>query len=193
MLFGDESVSTLLRLWVAGELYFNSLFYAAHEAFTETSTSNPELYPDILFNVALTKRGDRKVTETGNRDEAVKEEALLACEVVKWSSLVHIMGMASVLSRPIISVYPSVEFQYRCLVNRVINPRPSAISMPPKEEAIHILWTRDGNLDNRPKSWYTPNHFVPLCVVTAGEKQDFPSTSTSSTQKPKQGTLSLFF
>lgn len=196
MLFGDESVSTLLRLLVAGELYFNSSFYAAHEAFTETSRSNPELYPDVLFTVALTKRGDRKFTETGDRDEAVKEEALLVCEVGKWSSLVHIMGMASVLSRPIISVYPSVEIQYRCLVNRVINPRPSAISTLPKEEAIHILCSRDGNLDNRPNSWYTPNHFVPLCVVTAespaSEKQDFPSTSTSGTQKPKQGTLFSF-
>lgn len=79
MLFGDESVSTLLRLLVAGELYFNSSFYAAHEAFTEMSRSNPELYPDVLFTVALTKRGDRKFTETGDRDEAVKEEALLVC------------------------------------------------------------------------------------------------------------------
>ena len=168
-------------------------FYAAHEAFTEMSTSNPELYPDVLFTVALTKRGDRKFTETGDRDEAVKEEALLACEVGKWSSFVHVMGMASVLSRPIISVYPSVEFQYCCLVNRVINPRPSTISKPPKEEAIHILWSRDGNLDNRTKSWYTPNHFVPLCVITAeppaSEKQDSPSTST---QQPKQGFGTLF-
>lgn len=43
MLFGNESVAALLRLLVAGELYFNHSFYADHEAFTETITSNPEL------------------------------------------------------------------------------------------------------------------------------------------------------
>lgn len=197
VLFGNESVAALLRLLVAGELHFNRSFYADHEVFTETTTSNPELYPDVLFAVALTKRGDRKFSETGNREEAVKEEALVACEVGQWSSLIHIMGMASVLSRPIVSTYPSVEFRYRCLINRLINPRTSEISLLPKEEAIHILWSRDGNLDNRPGSWYVPNHFVPLCVVTAepsaSEKQDFPSTSTSGTRKPKQGTLFSFF
>lgn len=106
------------------------------------------------------------------------------------------MSMASVPSRPIVSMYPSVEFRYRCLMNRLINPRPSEFPLLPNEEAIHILWSRDGNLDNRPGSWYVPNHFVPLCVVTAepsaSEKQDFPSTSTSGTRKPKQGTLFSF-
>ena len=106
------------------------------------------------------------------------------------------MSMASVLSKPIVSTYPSVEFRYRCLMNRLINPRPSEFPLLPNEEAIHILWSRDGNLDNRCGSWYVPNHFVPLCVVTAepsaSEKQDFPSTSTSGTRKPKQGTLFSF-
>ena len=106
------------------------------------------------------------------------------------------MGMASILSRPIVSTYLSVEFRYRCLMNRLINPRPSEFPLLPNKEAIHILWSRDGNLDNRPGSWYVPNHFVPLCVVTAepsaSEKQEFPSTSTSGTRKPKQGTLFLF-
>ncbi|KAJ7318659.1 hypothetical protein OS493_037447 [Desmophyllum pertusum] len=132
VLFGNESVAALLRLLVAGELHFNRSFYADNEVFTETTTSNPELYPDVLFAVALTKRGDRKFSETGNREEAVKEEALVACEGWKFGQ----------------STWELV----------------------------------------RPK---------PLCVVTAepsaSEKQDFPSTSTSGTRKPKQGTLFSFF
>ena len=56
MLFGNESVAALLRLLVAGELYFNHSFYADHEGFTGMITSNPELYPDVVFAVALTKR-----------------------------------------------------------------------------------------------------------------------------------------
>ena len=34
----------------------------------------------------------------------MKEEALVACEVGEWSSLVHVMGISSVLSRLIVSL-----------------------------------------------------------------------------------------
>ena len=29
-------------------------------------------------------------------------------------------------------------------------------------EPLFVLWSRDGNLDNRGGAWYAPNHFVPL-------------------------------
>ena len=51
----------------------------------------------------LQQRGDRKFSETGSRDVTVKEEALVACEVREWSSLVHVMGISAVLSRPIVN------------------------------------------------------------------------------------------
>ena len=59
-------------------------------------------FPDVLFTVALTRQGDKKVSDTGNREETIKEEASVACEVGAWSSLVHIMAMSSVLSRPMV-------------------------------------------------------------------------------------------
>lgn len=194
-LFGNDTRSLLLRLLVAGELYFNRSFYADHDVFKDTTASDPELYPNILFSVALTRRGDRKFSETGSRDDTLKEEAFVACEIGQWSSLVHIMGMSSVLSKPIVSMYPTVQFKYRCLVNRIINPRASDTSVMPNEEAINILWSRDGNLDNRAGTWYTPNHFVPVVRAepSASDKQDYPPTSKSSTPQQKhQGTLFSF-
>ena len=118
LLFGDENQSHLLRLLVAWELYFNRLFYADHDAFNDIITSERDFFPDVLFTVALTRQGDKKFSDTGNREETIKEEAFVACEVRAWSSLVHIMAMSSVLCRPIVSMYPSVQFKYRCLVNR---------------------------------------------------------------------------
>ena len=59
----------------------------------------------------------------------------------------------------------------------------------PNEEAINILWSRDGHLDNRAGTWNTPNNFVP--VVRA--EQDYPPTSKTITPQQKhQGTLFLF-
>lgn len=154
----------------------------------------PIFFPDVLFTVALTRQGDKKFSDTGNREETIKEEAFVACEVRAWSSLVHIMAMSSVLARPIVSMYPSVQFKYRCLVNRVINPRPSATSATPKEP-LNILWSRDGNLDNTDGGWYIPNHFVPVVLADErdSDKRPCPSISKDSTPKRKQqGTLFSF-
>ena len=111
----------------------------------------------------------------------------MVCEVRAWSSLVHIMAMSSVLCRPIVSMYPSVQFKSRCLVNRVINPRTSDTSATPKEP-LNILWSRDGNLDNADGGWYILNHFVPVILADEpdSDKRPCPSISKNSTPKRKQ-------
>lgn len=110
----------------------------------------------------------------------------MACEVRAWSSLVLIMALSSVLSMYpsvlLLSMYPSVQFKYLCLVNQVINPRPSDTSTTPKEP-LNILWSRDGNLDNTDGGWYIPNNFVPVVLADEpdSDKRPCPSISKNST------------
>ena len=66
-------------------------------------------------------------------------------EIGQRFSLVHIMGMSSVLSKPIILMYPTIQFKYHCLVNQIINPSTPDASVMPNKEAITILWSRDGH------------------------------------------------
>ena len=196
VLFGHEDHAILLRLLVAGELYFNATFYADHELFNETERSNPELARDVLFLIALTKRGDLRYTASQSKMEAVKEEAFVACEKGEWSSLVHLMGLSSVMSTPILSIYPDVSFRYRPLMHREIQPRrcPLEISLKVTDAPINILWSRDGNLDPRPGAWYQPNHFVPIVFGTSTDEKPKSSPSNAAgTQKAKQqGTLFSF-
>ncbi len=192
---GHESLSTLLRLLVAGELYFNATFYADHETFSETARSNPELDQDVLFLIALTKRGDQRFTASKDKVEAVKEEAFVACEKGEWSSLMHLMGLSSVMSTPIFSIYPDVCFRYRCLMHRIINPRQWENSLKLTDVSMNILWSRDGNLDTRAGSWYQPNHFVPIVLSNSStdKKPDCPTSNADDTRKAKQqGTLFSF-
>ena len=58
-----------LRLLVAGELYFNAPFYADHDVFIDTSTSNRDLSLDTVFTVALTAGVD-EFSERGSKTEA---------------------------------------------------------------------------------------------------------------------------
>ena len=157
VLCGNQLRNGCLRLLVAEELYFNAGYYATHEIFKRTKERSgiPE---DLLFPVALSSDGDGVIVNGGNEMDAVKAEAIAGCEFNKWGSLVHMMALASVIRRPIYSVYPNVAFRYRALMHNVLNPR-----LPPvNDDPVCLLWSRCGSLDNRPNSWYVPNHFVPL-------------------------------
>jgi len=51
-LCGDESLASLLRLLVAGELFFNSKYYAEHPVFCEMS-SDTDISVETLFSITL--------------------------------------------------------------------------------------------------------------------------------------------
>ena len=57
---------------MAGELYFNRSFYADHDAFNDAVASDTDFFPAVLFTVALTRQGDKKFSDTGNREETIK-------------------------------------------------------------------------------------------------------------------------
>ena len=164
-------------------------------------TINTDLTLGTLFSIALTKEAMDKFSETGSRVEAVKAEALVACTRYECSSFVHFLGLASVVSRPVHLVYPDVNFHYRMLIHRSLYPRSSPASFQPLVDAapMYILWSRDGNFNNTPGSWFEPNHFVPLisdkeevttCPTTCPKKREIKDCTG---QKAKQqATLSSF-
>ena len=192
---GNESAAMLLRLLVAGELYFNASFYADHHVFVDTIRSNSDLSLDTLFTVAITEAGADECSKNRSKTDAVKSEALVACTRGEWSSFLHILGIASVLSKQVQSIYSDVNFRFRSLIHRIVKPRASATNDPlGDEDQVNILWSRDGGFDNRPGVWYEPNHFVPV-VTSEDEVADCPvkQENTAGTgRKTKQGTLFSF-
>ena len=192
---GNESAAMLLRLLVAGELYFNASFYADHHVFVDTIRSNSDLSLDTLFTVALTEAGADECSKNRSKTDAVKSEALVACTRGEWSSFLHILGIASVLSKQVQSIYPDVNFRFRSLIHRIVKLRASATNDPlGDEDQVNILWSRDGGFDNRPGVWYEPNHFVPV-VTSEDEVADCPvkqENTAGTRRKTKQGTLFSF-
>ena len=206
VLCGNQLRHGCLRLLVAEELYFNAEYYATHKIFklTKERSGIPE---DILFPVALSSDGDSVITNGGSEVDAVKAEAVAGCEFKKWGCLLHMMALASVIRRPIYSVCPNVAFRYRALMRNVLQPR-----LPPvNDDPVCLLWSRCGSLDNRPNSWYVPNHFVPLtwnseisCEtaplevatdagnVSPTDRQSHVSKSTATTCSSKQGSILSF-
>ena len=60
LVHGNESATTFIHILVAGELYFNTSFYADHDIFVDTRRSNTDLSLDTLFTVALSEAGTDK-------------------------------------------------------------------------------------------------------------------------------------
>ena len=77
------------------------------------------------------------------------------------------------------SVYPNVNHGIRPLLHRVINPFHPSGSNP----GIGILWSGNGNVDNRRGFSYEPNHFVLLLSEHSTRKRLFPSCNTSTTER----------
>ena len=77
---------------------------------------------------------------------------------------------------------PNIE---TCL-NCELSPRDSSSSGDP----VHLLWSRDGDFDNRPNVAYQPNHFVPLFVIPVEET--IPVSIQTIIQPRKQVKLTDF-
>ena len=182
---GDETLNGTLRVLTACELYLNAEFYANHAKIYQASgdSSHSE---KTLFTLMLTAAGENEWQVSSSKVEAVKAEAAGTSEDKVWSGLVHLMGLATVIKRPIFSVYPNANLALRPLMHGLIHPR---LCSPADVSPVHIMWSRDGNLDNRPGAIFQPHHFVPL---VCGDDSEMPSV-TKSSQVEKVPLITQFF
>lgn len=156
---GTESNASLLRLLVALELLLNVDYYIHHPRLTSFSNTDSH-HPDTLFSLCLTTDSDQVFQDKSrSREEAIWSEARVASKSYEWSGFFHVAALSSVLCRPIFSAYPHCNTWIRDFLHCEIGPRnPTLLSSKP----LFLLWSREGNLDNRAGAWFSPNHFVPL-------------------------------
>ena len=98
----------------------------------------------------------------GSHVDAIQAEAKATSKLGKWGTFLDVMALATVLKRPLFSVNPLFEG------NKGIRPLLNGLLQPPvtnkkdSGEAFYILWSREGEFDNRPGVVFQPNHFVPV-------------------------------
>ena len=88
-------------------------------------------------------------------------EIMRMSNVGAWCFLGAVYGLASVLERPIQSIYPPVKSSFLRDYTRIVKPRKETYDIP-----IAILWSIAGISEERSKellagnSFFKPNHFV---------------------------------
>ena len=108
-LSGNESLSSVLRLLTVAELFAYSEFYADHPQIADIAQVSSYSKHAIL-NIFLSDQKAEK-TYSGNIDNVRRAIEVLAQETAKpfvFSSHFHILALASVISKPIQSVYPDI-------------------------------------------------------------------------------------
>lgn len=133
-----------------------------------------------------------------DRVAAVQTKAIGGCKDGEWSCMFHVMALATILGRHIVSVFPDCGLNTRPLFQGYILPCSSNVqSMDENAKSpAMILWSRDGGLDSRPGSWYQANHFVPLFKSDkppdfASKKRKREGTNEANKQKEKRQWVTL--
>ena len=153
---GAIEYSTVLCLLTAIELFENAQYYSNHPMLL--------LYYLIMKSPfshlpSLNENGMSEWERSRDHVSAIQSETIGGCQLGKWSSLMHIMALSTVICRPIFIIYPNC---IRPLVHGLVKSCIDLSDTFPDEECFNILWSSDGGLDSDPKAIYIPNHFVPL-------------------------------
>ena len=163
-----------MRLLVTCELLAHAEFYANHPQLKEMTSVEGAYTLTNLITVLLSEETSSKVYN--GKADAVPDAITMLAKVVSrqwvYATPYHVMALASVIGRPVYSVYPDIKScaRVKSTIHREFFPRQMFLSeddffyMPPP---IHIMWTtvRPEDLS----SW-KPNHFVPLMP---SDKQSF--------------------
>lgn len=181
-LVGTTKYSIILRILTVIELFENAAYYASHPRFREAQQSGCPFGEVTIFTLALKEPGIAEWERSCSRVSAVKSDAIGGCQLGQWSALIHIMTLATVICRPIFTIYPNCAEGIRPLLHGLVKPRGKAETVSEKLECFYILWSREGGLDNRPNAIYVPNYFVPLFQENA-EDETFQKVSDGSTRK----------
>ena len=98
----------------------------------------------------------------------------------------HMMALSTVIGRPIFCLYPECNTNTRPICHKEILPRDYGTKKRDiRANTAMILLSRDSNLDNRPRSWYEPTHFVPIFIQ--GNLPQQPPTTTALEKDQRDG------
>ncbi|CAB4040910.1 Hypothetical predicted protein, partial [Paramuricea clavata] len=179
LLVGNDSISCHLRLLTALELSMNTEFYAEHPRLHVSYDSG--FFKATMFTICLSTLGIGIWDISKNRTKAIQAEARVASKTKEWAGVAsktkELMALASVIARPIFSVYPNVPLVFRKLLHGTIQPRV-AEHIQAQESTVYIMWSRDGNFDATSGRWYEPNHFIPLLKSEQVNKETKESKKT---------------
>ncbi|CAB4412329.1 unnamed protein product [Rhizophagus irregularis] len=165
IVFGNEKFNIQLRLAVMIELMTYAQFYLQQKIFEQDI-----IYREKAFD---NKNGFRSNDYGFKKENEYILELKLMCKPYSWNSMVAFFGLASVLKRPIESLFPDTNSELmNQIYNRIICPRHNINDL---SQCI-IMWSSCSA--EQFQNSYQANHFVPVF-----KKRTITNNSTSIIQE----------
>ena len=122
-----------------------------------------------------------EVLSNGEIERLYEREVLKICKNKSYMGIWQVFALASVLCRPIYSVYPNLgNPNVRRDLHRMIQPREIQ-----SKETSFIMWTTTRN-DMRRNNW-VPNHFIVLLPMEQTGQNDYNENSTGISDESVAG------
>ena len=105
LLVWNKLISDVIRLLVAGELFFFSEFYiqTIQDRFLEIENKTP--YSEATaFSTILTEAGEKEMTNSKSRLAAIRTEARNTSLTNSWNGMVQMTTLSTVFRRPIFRI-----------------------------------------------------------------------------------------
>ena len=164
--YGNNRFSDELRVLTCIELFLNARFYANHPIISKTLADFKELFQNFLsvFTCCVSDKAFHAFKDDKYCPiKLCKEEAVVCCEKLKFSSFLCICALSSVVGRCFTTYYPDkcAEIKYTKIFNdKNISPRGLRSKIM---DNVSILFCRSFPLSK--SDVFKPNHFVPLIHV----------------------------
>lgn len=170
LVFGDASrhieirVRIIIKLAIHDDLYTNFRCFSRGLEISEANSKklpvSYAMYSDVYIpGDILTSNVIKRIYD---------QEIVNICIVNEFMGIWQLFGLASVLERPLLSVYPNLgNTNVQKDLNRLILPRNEETSSKPK---MNIMWSST-RTDMAFHHW-VPNHFVPLLPLTTRNRQE---------------------
>ncbi|CAB4403864.1 unnamed protein product [Rhizophagus irregularis] len=147
---GNQTSALQFRLAMVIELMKHADFYLSQNFFEEDY-----YFSDAALNSA---KSNSNTQVTYNKEKEYISEILYMSKSHQFCSIIGIYGLASVIQRPIMSIYPPTISQLiSTLYHKLIEPRIKAY-----DEHITIMWTSSNGKWNINDPLPQTNHFVPI-------------------------------
>ena len=173
VLVGDNTLVEELRAMTCIELFLNAEHYSKHPIFSQVFDKHSNLFSSIetLLKISVS---DASFNTGLLANNLVKHEAIHNCRQNEWSSFLCILGLSTVIARPICCYYPDFVGldKYSVLFNQHVCPRFFSNST----DDINILFCQKSPMSKG--MHFIPNHFVPLVLACRGKSK--LATSSSS-------------
>lgn len=176
---GDQSANLVLRLLTAVELYLNPNYYAEHPKLVHGRSSG---FSDAtIFTLLLSDSAQKEFERQGSRVDAVQGQAVITCKEKSYGTLLNMMALATVLNRPLMSLYLKFESTsgIHPLMSGIIKPRGMVEGNDGSESEVFWLCRQEmailtnGHVPTQP---LCPRHPVPKRSKASNPDERLPTT-----------------